>query len=307
MTSRSMSVPEYRVTLPKELVADLARQAAALPEWRLGDDGLLSPETAARYHGVLAGMPRLAEFTTACHQLIGAPAGEGFAVLELAELLNAADSEEAGLRAVTALLSLITTPLRVFDRWPLWQPLSTNLAIAPMHIDVANSTLPPDYIAQLCVRPDPRGQGHSLVSQVRRAVDRLGYADAELLTHPKYVDGSFFELTGVGDERQPFPILDGLPPSEGFVRFTAKMLADTDPADPYIKAARALERELITGKRRFLLGRGDLLIANQHLCCHGREALGGGQEDVPEDERRLLLQIFLRGQARHTATPEVMA
>ncbi|MGW1513100.1 TauD/TfdA family dioxygenase [Streptomyces sp. NPDC002394] len=307
MTSRSVSVPEYRVTLPKELVADLARQAAALPEWRLGDDGLLSPETAARYHGVLAGMSRLGEFTTTCHQLLSAPAGEGFAVFELAELLNAADSEEAGLRAVTALLSLITTPLRVFDRWPLWQPLSTNLAIDPMHIDVANSTLPPDYIAQLCVRPDPRGQGHSLTSQVRRAVDRLGYADAELLTHPRYVDGSLFELTGVGEEWQPFPILDGLPPAEGFVRFTTTMLADADPADPYVKAARALERELIVGQRRFLLGRGDLLIANQHLCCHGREALGGGQEDVPEDERSLLLQIFLAGQLRHAATPEGVA
>ncbi|WP_017239006.1 hypothetical protein [Streptomyces sp. SS] len=305
MTSRS--VPEYRVTLPKELVADLARQAAGLPEWRLGNDGLLSPETAARYHAVLAGLPRLAEFTTTCHQLLGAPDGEGFAVFELAALLDAAESEEAGLRAVTALLSLIATPLRAFDNWPLWKPLGTNLATTPMHINVVNSTLPPDYIAQLCLRPDPRGQGHSLVSQVRRAMDRLGYADAELLTHPKYVEGSFFELTGVGEERQPFPILDGLPPSEGFVRFTAKMFADTDPADPYIKAARALERELITGKRRFLLGRGDLLIANQHLCCHGREALGGGQEDVPEDERLLLLQIFLRGQARHTATPEVMA
>ncbi|MBB4981554.1 hypothetical protein [Streptomyces nymphaeiformis] len=305
MTCRS--VPEYRVTLPKELVADLARQAAGLPEWRLGNDGMLSPETAARYHGVLAGLPYLAEFTTTCHQLLGAPDGEGFAVLELAELLDAADSEEAGLRTVTALLSLIATPLRAFDRRPLWEPLSTNLAIAPMHIDVVNSTLPPDYIAQLCVRPDPRGQGHSLISQARRAVDRLGYADAELLTHPRYVDGSSFEFTGVGEEWQPFPILDGLPPSEGFVRFTDKMLADAAPADPYIKAGRALERELIVGQRRFPLGRGDLLIANQHLCCHGREALGNGQEDVPEDERRLVLQIFLRGQVRHTSTPEVVA
>ncbi|MFF2566709.1 hypothetical protein [Streptomyces sp. NPDC058084] len=305
MTSRS--VPEYRVTLPKELVADLAQRATDLPQWLLGNDGELSPETAARYHGVLAGLPRLAEFTTTCHQLLGAPDGDGFAVLELAELLDAAESEKAGLRAVTALLSLIATPLRAFDHGPLWQPLGTNLANTPMHIDVVNSTLPPDYIAQLCVRPDPRGQGHSVVSQVRRAVDRLGYADAELLTHPRYVDGSFFELTGVGEERQPIPILDGLPPSEGFVRFTAMTLADADPADPYAKAARALERELIVGQRRFLLGRGDLLVANQHVCCHGREALGGGQEDVAEDERCLLLQIFLRGQVRHTATSEVVS
>ncbi|MET8248306.1 hypothetical protein ABZV31_30215 [Streptomyces sp. NPDC005202] len=78
------------------------------------------------------------------------------------------------------------------------------------------------------------------------------------------------------------------------MRFTAKMLAGADPDDPYIKAVWALERELVLGQRKFLLGRGDLLIVNQHLCCHGREALGEGQEDVPEDERWLLLQIFLR-------------
>ncbi|WP_435059387.1 TauD/TfdA family dioxygenase [Streptomyces sp. bgisy060] len=309
MPSRSV-LSTCRITLPKDLVAALAHDSTTLPDWQLSD-GLLSPETAAHYRQALTGLPHLAAFTWTCDRLLNAPDGEGFAVLELAELLDAADTEEAGLRAVTALVSLIATPLRAFDRWPLWKPLGTNLAIDPMratgsgynpmHIDVVNSTWPPDYSALLCVRPDPRGQGHSLVSQVRRAVDRLSYADAELLTHPKYVDGAFFELTGVGEEWKPFPILDGLPPSEGFVRFTAKMLADADPADPYIKAARALERELVVGQRRFLLGRGDMLIVNQHLSCHGREALGTGQEDVPEDERRLLLQVFLRGQEHAAA------
>ncbi|MGP3922490.1 hypothetical protein [Streptomyces sp. 8N616] len=171
---------------------------------------------------------------------------------------------------------------------------ATGTGYNPMHLDIVNSTWPPDYSALLCVRPDPKGQGHSLISQIRRAVDRLSFFDAELLTHPRYEDGDFYDLTGVGEEWRPFPIIDGLSPLGGFVRFTAKMFADADPADPYIKAARALERELIVGQRRFLLGRGDMLIVNQHLCCHGREALGRGQEDVPESERRLLLQIFLR-------------
>jgi hypothetical protein len=299
------TLPEYRVTLPKGLVADLARSAADIPDWQLRD-GLLSSETAAHYHRALSGLPHVAEFVATCGRLLNAPEGEGFAVLELAELLDTADTEEDGLRAVTALVSLIATPLRAFDRWPLWKPLGTNLTIDPMratgsgynplHLDIVNSTWPPDYSALLCVRPDPKGQGHSLVSQIRHAVDRLGYADAELLTHPNYEDGSFYDLTGVGEEWKPFPIIDGLPSMEGFVRFTAKMLADADPDDPYTKAARALERELVTGQRRFPLGRGDMLVVNQHLCCHGREALGSGQEDVPEDQRRLLLQIFLRRQ-----------
>lgn len=299
----SHSVPWYRVPLPKDFVADLARCDASLPDWQL-TDGLLAAASAAAYRRALSELAHTAQFVATCDHLLNAPKGEGFAVLELAELLDTADTEEAGLRAVTALVSLIATPLRAFDRWPLWKPLGTNLAIDPMratgsgynpmHLDIVNSTWPPDYSALLCVRPDPKGGGRSLVSQIRRAVDRLDYADADLLTHARYEDGSFHELTGVGEEWKPFPVIDGHSPLGGFVRFTAKMLADADPDDPYTKAARALERELIIRQRRFRLGRGDLLIVNQHLCCHGREALGGGQEDLPEDERRLLLQIFLR-------------
>lgn len=300
-------IPEYRVALPQELVADLVKSAAALPDWQL-KDGLLSPETAEHYRRTLSGLSHVPEFVATCDRLLNTPDGDGFAVLELSELLDTTDTDtqDDALRAITALLSLLARPLRAFDRWPLWKPLGTNLTIDPMratgagynplHLDVVNSTWPPDYSALLCVRPDPKGRGHSLVSQIRHAVDRLDYANAELLTHPKYEDGAFYDLTGVGEEWKPFPVIDGRPPFLGFVRFTAKTLAEAeaDPDDPYTKAARALEHELITGQRRFPLGRGDLLIVNQHLCCHGREALGDGQKDVPEDERRLLLQIFLR-------------
>ncbi|GGL03291.1 TauD/TfdA family dioxygenase [Streptomyces flaveus] len=296
-------LPEYRVPLPQGLVADLTASAAILPDWEL-EKGLLSTETAAAYRWTLSSLSQVPQFVATCDRFLNSPAGEGFAVLELSELLDTAGSQDDALRTVTALLSLLATPLRAFDRWPLWKALGTNLTKDPMratgagynplHLDIVNSTWPPDYSALLCLRPDPKGQGHSLVSQIRRAVDRLDYADAELLTHPKYEDGAFYALTGVGEEWKPFPIIDGQAPLTGFVRFTAKMLADADPDDPYTKAARALERELISGQRRFPLGRGDLLIVNQHLCCHGREALGDGQEDVPEDERRLLLQIFLR-------------
>lgn len=293
----------HRVTLPKDLASELARHAASLPDWELAH-GLLSSKTAAHYRHTLTGLACTREFVATCDRLLNDADGEGFAVLEFADLLDAIPTEEVGLRAVTALLSLIATPLRAFDRWPLWKPLGTNLDIDPMratgtgynpmHLDIVNSTWPPDYSALLCVRPDPKGQGQSLVSQVRRAVDLLGYAEADLLSHPKYEDGSFYNLTGVGEEWNPFPITDGLPPMEGFVRFTAKMLAGADPDDPYTKVARSLERELVIGHRRFLLDRGDMLIVNQHLSCHGRDPLGHGQADVPEDERRLLLQIFLR-------------
>ncbi|MGP3922489.1 hypothetical protein [Streptomyces sp. 8N616] len=120
------TLPEYRVSLPKELVADLARHAAILPDWKL-TDGLLSPETAVAYRRTLRGLPHTAEFVAICDRLLNVPAGEGFAVLELADLLDALGTENNGLCAVTALVSLIATPLRAFDRWPLWKPLGTWL------------------------------------------------------------------------------------------------------------------------------------------------------------------------------------
>ncbi|MGK5533169.1 TauD/TfdA family dioxygenase [Streptomyces sp. URMC 129] len=294
---------QNRVKLPESLTNEMGKVAATLPDWQL-DAGLLSPRTWAEYRSALRGLTGMSEVIATCDALLNQVGGDGFAVLELGPLLDACGSPENGLRAVTALLSLLASPLRAFDRWPLWKPLGTNTDIDPMratgtgynplHIDVVNSTLPPDYSALLCIRPDPRGRGESLVSQLRRAVSRLGPADLRLLSEEAYRDGSFHDLTGVGREWNPFPVLDGLSKSKGFVRFTAKMLAGADPDDPHTKAARALEQELIAQQRRFLLNRGDLVIVNQHLCCHGREPLGDGQEQLHPDERRLLLQIFLR-------------
>jgi hypothetical protein len=117
--------------------------------------------------------------------------------------------------------------------------------------------------------------------------------ELELLRTPAFVDGTFYDLTGVGEEYNPFPIVDDLPPAEGFIRFTAKMLAQRDPDDRYTRAAQALEKELVAGQHRFLLDRGDVLVVDQHVACHGREALGSGQTTLAADERRLLMQTFL--------------
>ncbi|MEV0536353.1 hypothetical protein [Kitasatospora sp. NPDC050463] len=62
-------------------------------------------------------------------------------------------------------------------------------------------------------------------------------------------------------------------------------------------AARELAEELVRGRVSFLLQPGDYLIVNQRRFLHGREALQSGQEGVPLDERRLLLQLFLRDRA----------
>lgn len=66
----------------------------------------------------------------------------------------------------------------------------------------------------------------------------------------------------------------------------------------HARAARELSEQLTAGQATFTLQRGDLLLLNQHRCVHGREPLGDGQRDVAPDDRRLLLQLFLRDTGR---------
>ncbi|MFC9502677.1 TauD/TfdA family dioxygenase [Streptomyces sp. NPDC057002] len=292
----------YRVPLPETLIGLLGKRVIDLPAAEL-DGGLLHEDVSAAYDRVRAESPEAQILVRRCRDLLNDPDGDGFAVLEVGPLLDHYGLDD-GQKAATIVLSWLGRPLRVFDKWPLWKPLGTNLAIDPMratgsgynplHIDVVNTTEPPDYSALLCVRPDPRGKGHSLVSQLRRAVNRLSEGERASLAEEVFHDGAFYDLTGVGREYDPFPVLDGRPAFAGFVRFTAKMLPGMDLNDPHTSAVRALERELIAEQKKFFLGFGDLIVVNQHLCVHGREALGERQEEVPEAQRRLLWQMFLR-------------
>ncbi|MEV0445338.1 TauD/TfdA family dioxygenase [Streptomyces spectabilis] len=305
MTSPTPPTPP-KIVLGAPLVDLLAKAAPDLPDPVL-DGGLLADEPARAYDALRETSVDAQLLVDHCGTLLRHRYGDGYAVIEAEPLLDAGALDHDG-KILTILLSWLGTPLRAFDRWPLWKPLGTNLEIEPMratgsgynplHLDLVNTTLPPDYSALLCVRPDPRGGGASLTASLRRAVARLSQDERDLLGQPVFHDGDFFDLTGVGEELDPFPVLDELRPEEGFVRFTAKMLPDMDPRDPHTAAARALERELIADQGRILLGRGDLLIVNQHLSAHGRERLGDGQHQLPAEQRRLVWQMFLRAPGR---------
>lgn len=267
--------------------------------------GLLREDVWAQSCSAMLTLPGAVWLGRQLHGALVGDGAHGFAVVDCRELVGRCEPEHLE-RLLAALVSLVGRPLRVFDQWPLWKPLETKLCVEPMramgvgynplHIDVVNSTCPPDFAVLLCVRPDPLGGGHSLVAPLRDALRRLPGPTVELLSEPVYRDGAFFELSGVGQEYAPFPIVDGAPESVGFVRFTAKMLAERNPVEAHTLAARALETELLALRWRFLLRRGDLLVFNQHLVCHGREALGHDQANLPRERRRLMLQIFLRRQ-----------
>lgn len=144
------------------------------------------------------------------------------------------------------------------------------------------------------------GAGASILSDARAAVSRLTPSGRALLADVAYRYGSFFELSDVGEEYKPFPVLDGEPADLGFVRSTAKMpLAESGLDEEHAHAAKELTDQLAAGQVSFTLQHGDVLIVNQHHWVHGREPLGDGQADVAPEDRRLLLQLFLRSAKRH--------
>ncbi|WP_030388002.1 TauD/TfdA family dioxygenase [Streptomyces sp. NRRL S-241] len=287
--------------IPNELESALIDRP--LPPWEL-DGSTLAQATMEEYRTELTATPRFAETAaTLRHALAGE--GGGYAVLRLGNLAKALGSDDDQfLRLATAFAAEVGVPFSPFPQWPLWKNIgvkvdkdpgkSSGIGYNAFHMDLVNGTLPPDYTTLLCVRPDPLGGGPSILSDPHAAVARLSENSRALLAETAYNYGTFYNLHGVGQEYNPFPILEGPAPSEGFVRFTAKMLERSrlDPA--HAAAARELAEELVAGQVTFTLEPGDYLIVNQRRFLHGREALHSGQETVPIADRRLLLQLFLR-------------
>ena len=285
-----------------ELAASLRKATADLPPPSLDDGGQLAGWLQRHYRECVEGCAGIDGLIQAVERsLATTPGARGYLVLDCRELLDGVGDAEA-ITSLTALLTLVGTPMRVFDDWDLWKPLGTNTEVAPeratgvgynpLHIDVVNSTMPPAYACLLCVREDPKGGGNSLVANLQNAVAKLDPQQVQYLTEPAYRDGSFYRLSGVGVELNPFPVLQRRPDGLWMVRFSAKMLPEMEPG-PHQEAVRALERLLVAGQEEFLLGKDQVLIVNQRLVCHGRMPLGEGQSEVPPARRRVLRQVFL--------------
>ncbi|MFG2563339.1 TauD/TfdA family dioxygenase [Streptomyces sp. NPDC048496] len=290
------------IDLPKELEGDLIEIGSTLPAWTV-EGAYLADSTIERYRTKLDSAPLFNEIRGPLLAALNGAAG-GYAVVRLGNIAQALGVGEQFLRLATAILAEVAIPFQPFQRWPLWKEIGTNLNANPglstgtgynaFHMDLVNATQPPDYTTLLCVRPDPLGAGASILSNAREAVSRLTPSSHALLSDVAYSYGGFFDLSDVGEEYTPFPVLDDEPEDHGFVRFTAKMLAESGLGERHAHAAKELADQMVAGQISYTLQRGDFLIVNQHRWVHGREPLGDGQHDVAPENRRLLLQLFLR-------------
>ena len=193
-------------------------------------------------------------------------------------------------------------PFRVIDDGGLWQDIDVDLHVPahrfrgtghnPLHIDVVNSTDPPDYAVLCCIRADPAGGGQTLVSNLQRAVRLLPAHVVAQLQRPVFREGRFYGMSGVGEELNPFPVLERTEHPPWRVRFTGKMIPEMQPGLPrnaVIALAEALEEQ----QECFRLESGELLILNQRIVAHGRLPLGAGQQEIAPPLRRYLRQTYL--------------
>jgi hypothetical protein len=178
---------------------------------------------------------------------------------------------------------------RVIDVDTLRPPeASRGVGRSYLHMDFVNAAMPPDYVALLCVRPDPLGGGYSRVANIAEAVCRLSPETLACLKERVFVDGKVENLTSVGEDINPFAIVTE---NEFYpYRYSGRLVG----AGVHTKHVRELDEILERNAEAFLLRPGQLLVVNQNLVVHGRNALGVPQEDIPMNDRRLLLHAFVR-------------
>lgn len=205
-------------------------------------------------------------------------------------------SEEKLKKILLFILSGILLPFGIFDQFGLFREIgvnlnkspnrSTGIGYNPFHIDFVNTTIPPNYSILYCIREDKNGGGETIISNIQRSIKTLSPTEHKALFNKCYHEGSFFGLNNVGTELNPFPIIgSGLNP---IIRFTSKIESD----DTHNLIVKKIEQDLIKEQIAFLLRANQLLILNQRIVCHGRKALKGKQEEIPQEKRRLLFQIF---------------
>lgn len=219
----------------------------------------------------------------------------GYAVVTLS------GSAQQDLPDLEKRLSEVGMPLHVFRRLPFWKPLdvdparprsrSGGVGLNSLHIDCVNAKNPPDIVCLYCERADPLGGGANVVVPVSDIEMELSSTTRRVLSRHRFRDGVVVDLDGVGDDVNPFAVLDAS--GSWKVRYTGRLI-EGELALPELRALVELDQALWHRAQVIDLHAGGALVVNQRLVLHGRLPLGGGQENVPPNLRRRLLQAYWR-------------
>ncbi len=139
-----------------------------------------------------------------------------------------------------------------------------------LHTDLAYSTTPPDYLALLVVRQDPKGEAKSRFSSLNEAIDHLKLNDIEELLRPSF---RFSSPVRAGYERNFSEALPVLTPYENGnyrVRYRNDIIiALTAGAE---RALRNLGQALEKAAVEFLPPAGTFIMVDNRNMLHARTA-----------------------------------
>jgi hypothetical protein len=230
------------------------------------------------------------------------PHSRGFALVDMRCAMESKHPDPVVV--ATAICALIGRPMKTITTRPLWKEARVSFdkdpnsfggtGLLPLHIDHVNTTMPPDWTVLLCLRKDPRGGGATTIANLQMAVKALSPEEMRELEVAGFSEGQFYDLEGVGEELNPFPILTQVQKGLWKVRYSGKILYGIAPGrqkDVLLK----LERTLEESQEVIALDAGHLLIMNQLIVAHGRLPLGPGQSELPPNRRRFCRQGHLRG------------
>ena len=233
-------------------------------------------------------------------ELTSSPSGLGIVKIAFPDSTKAVALENFG-DSLVEILAAIGKPIRVYDRYDLWKPIGVNpqlqsdraggVGAIPVHIDLVNTTEPPDFVVFFCERSDASDGGQSVVAPFNAALERLPEKIVESLSEIRIREGKFFSLSNVGAELDPFPLLTYRDDRLEWVRYTGKSGAEI--VEGNVESFVRLRHELEQVSIRFELEPGQAFIVNQHLAAHGRTALGP-QQGIDAGRHRLLWQTFVR-------------
>ena len=204
----------------------------------------------------------------------------------------------------SALISRFAHQFQVFKCHPIWrrriarqdyEPNSSEgIGSSPLHIDFVNSSKPPRYVFLIIERADPQLGGVPTISNLANALKKMSKDDISNLCFSIFSHGLFFDLQHIGHELRRFPIISKKE-GEVILRYTEKISIEVDSlvnlnevrnSFELLKSILRMNVELLPSKKNVLL------IYNQAVVCHGRTALGDGQDFLQEEHRRVFLQSF---------------
>ena len=179
-------------------------------------------------------------------------------------------------------------------------PVSKTKAATGMHTDSSDAQYNPDLVALLCLQPGARG-GQSLLASAADLLERLrkhhpGLETVARMPWPRDVvtPGLAQNLSAI--EANAIPVFEG----EGdglvfrYMRYWTERAMDKigRPVPENLTLLfDFIDQDMADNALRFSLKRGDMLLVNNRLVVHGRDAF----EDAPQAARRCLVRAWVDG------------